>query len=411
MGIELNPIYKAIPKTDKRYIVVTGGRNSSKSFSLNTIACLTTYEPNHRILFTRYTMTSARISIIPEFEEKINLLEVPNHFKVLQNSVENTTTGSDIIFKGIKAGSKAQTANLKSIHGVSMWVLDESEELKDEDTFDTIDLSVRNPKVDNKIILILNPTTQDHWIWRRWFEGHTAYHEIDGFKIPISTHPDILHIHTTYLDNIEHIPKTYLEQILKLKERNPKKYQHKILGGWLEKAEGVIYENWETGAFDESLPYCYGLDFGFYPDPLAMIKLAVNKRSKKIYIKQCIYATNLSNNDVIQSVKGALQKRQDVVVCDTNEPRTRIELTKNGVRCEKAYKPKNSIINGIRAIQDYHIVVTEDSQDIIKELNNYAWNDRKADIPIDDHNHALDAMRYAFDKLTRSSKKGVRRRN
>ena len=68
--IKANPKYKELYKTDKRYILVTGGRGSGKSFEVATFLSLLTYEENHRILFTRYTMTSANLSIIPEFIEK-----------------------------------------------------------------------------------------------------------------------------------------------------------------------------------------------------------------------------------------------------------------------------------------------------------------------------------------------------
>lgn len=408
MAIKLNAKYKEILKTDKRYILITGGRNSSKSFSVNTLACLLTYEKGHRILFTRYTMTSAKISIIPEFEEKIELLEVPHHFKTLQTSVENLTTGSDIIFRGIKSGSKAQTANLKSIHGITYWILEEGEELQDENTFDTIDLSVRAGKDGGKIIIIMNPTTQDHWIWKRWFENNLHYVNVDGHKIPVSSHPEILHIHTTYLDNLKHIPRQYLKNILTLKANNVKKYILKILGAWMDKAEGVIYENWEEGEFNEALSYCYGLDFGFYPDPLAMIKVAVDIKGKKVYVKEEIYKQEISTENLVKMIKARIKKKNDLIVCDTNESRTLLSLRKEGLNAIKAIKGKGSIVEGIRNIQDFKIIVDPTSYNLKKELNNYVWNDKKSSIPVDDNNHLLDALRYAYKKLTLRKGKGVK---
>ena len=72
--IELNPKYKPLLADPSRYFVVTGGRGSGKSYSVNLMALLLTFEPNQNILFTRYTMTSAFTSIIPEFREKIETL-------------------------------------------------------------------------------------------------------------------------------------------------------------------------------------------------------------------------------------------------------------------------------------------------------------------------------------------------
>ena len=85
--------YQALYNTDKRYILITGGRGSGKSFEVGTFLSLLTYEQKHRILFTRYTMASAGISIIPEFMEKIELLEVPHHFDINKSEITDRQTG------------------------------------------------------------------------------------------------------------------------------------------------------------------------------------------------------------------------------------------------------------------------------------------------------------------------------
>ena len=102
---------------------------------------------NIRVLFTRYTMVSAHLSIIPEFLEKITLLGFDNLFSVNKAEVVNLGNNSDILFRGIKTSAGNQTASLKSLTGVSTWVLDEAEELIDEDIFDTIDLSIREKNI------------------------------------------------------------------------------------------------------------------------------------------------------------------------------------------------------------------------------------------------------------------------
>lgn len=410
--IELNPKFKPILTTDKRIIIITGGRGSAKSFSTSTIGTLITYEKGNRVLYTRFTMVSAKISIIPEFEEKIALLEVPQQFEIQQTQIVNKLTGSDIIFKGIKTGSSNQTAALKSIKGVSVWVLDEAEELTDQDVFDKINLSIRQKGVRNLIILILNPTTISHWIWEEYFENSHTYIEIDGCKVPISTDPRVEHIHTTYLDNLDHLDHSFLSEIEHLKKNNPAKYSHKIIGGWLEQAEGAIYKNWKEGEFDTSLPYCYGLDFGYFPDPLALVKVAVDKKKKKIYLKEEVYKTELSNEQLIKILKNRVGKIRDLIVCDTSEPRLIQEINKKTkFKAIKAIKGPDSIINGIKAIQDFEIIVTPESYNLKKELRLYEWNDKKASIPIDDYNHGLDALRYAFGKLNRSKKGGIKSGN
>ena len=69
--IKVKKKYLPIISNDSRYYIVSGGRGSGKSFSINALLVMLTYESKHTILFTRYTLTSAYISIIPEFLDKL----------------------------------------------------------------------------------------------------------------------------------------------------------------------------------------------------------------------------------------------------------------------------------------------------------------------------------------------------
>ena len=237
MQLSLSRKYRTFQVSDSRYFIVTGGRGSGKSFAINTFLLLLTYEAGHTILFTRYTLRSAGISIIPEFIEKIDLLKKTDDFVITKDEVINKVTKSKILFRGIKTSSGDQTANLKSLQGITTWVFDEAEEMTDEDMFDKIDLSVRQKGLENRVILILNPTTKENFIYQRWFEARGVQ---AGSNI---TKDDTTYIHTTYLDNIDNLSKSYVEQIERMKERRPSRYKHTILGAWLDKAEGVIFTN------------------------------------------------------------------------------------------------------------------------------------------------------------------------
>jgi len=168
-NIVLSTKFVPLFKNKSRYFVVTGGRGSSKSFTITLFLLQLTYEKGHKILFSRYTLISANASIIPEFIEKIDLMDVHKDFRITKDEIINLTTGSSIMFKGIKTSSGNQTAALKSLSGVTTFVLDEAEELTDEATFSKIDLSIRHQTMTNRVILILNPTTKEHWIYKRFF--------------------------------------------------------------------------------------------------------------------------------------------------------------------------------------------------------------------------------------------------
>jgi phage terminase large subunit len=344
-------------------------------------------------------MTSANLSIIPEFIEKIELLGVGNHFSITRDSIVNLQTKSDIIFKGIKTSSGNQTANLKSLQGVSTFVLDEAEELEDETTFDRIDLSIRKKGVNNRVILVMNPATKEHWIWNRFFEGHTKYIEIEGEQVPVSTHPDVCHIHTTYLDNKVNLSESYLNSLERIKNTNPSKYKHIVLGGWLDKSEGCIFgDNWREGEFDESLPFIFGADYGYVTDPSTLIKVAVDNKAMRLYVDECLYEGGLST-DQLSNEYSKYCTNQDLIIADNAEPRLISELWDKGFNINPCQKGKDSVRNGIAKMQDYEIIVTPSSHNIKKELNNYAWHDKKSNTPQDNYNHAIDAIRYAFTDL------------
>ena len=340
---------------------------------------------NIRILFTRYTMVSAHLSIIPEFLEKIGLLGFDDIFNVNKAEVVNTKNNSDILFRGIKTSAGNQTASLKSLTGVSNWVLDEAEELTDEDIFDTIDLSIREKDIQNRIILILNPVTKEHWIYNRFFQNKGVEAGFNGVK------DNICYIHSTYLDNIENLSTSFLERVEAIKHRNFKKYNHTILGGWLDKAEGVVFENWSIGEFNpDNLQTSCGMDFGFSVDPDSLVEVAIDKKKKKMYLKEHIYQNGLKSHDLAKIVLDKVDNK--LIIADSAEPRLIEDLRHLGVNI-RAVK-KGTIESGITRMQDYELVVSPESINIAKELNNYVYADKGSKLYVDAYNHAIDGIRY-----------------
>ena len=386
MELKLSTKYLVLENAT-RYFIVTGGRGSGKSFAINTLLTLLTYEQGHKILFTRYTLRAASISIIPEFIEKLELQKIEQDFHITKDEIINKQTGSKILFRGIKTSSGDQTANLKSLQGVTTWVLDEAEELTDESIFDKIDLSIRQKDKDNRVILILNPTTKENFIYQRFFEARGVK---DGSN---TTKEDTTYIHTTYLDNIENLSESYIKQIEQMKDRRPNRYKHTILGSWLDKAEGVIYTNWTLGEFKQVGKIVFGQDYGFSNDPSTLIKTSIDKDNKVIYVQQCFYQTKLTTSEI-----AILNKKfagDNLIVGDSAEPRLINELSRDN-KVVPAIKGQGSITYGISLLQDYDLIIDPDSVELIKELNNYCWLEKKSQTPCDNWNHCLDALRYSI---------------
>ena len=382
--ISLNHKYNLLG-SDSRYFVITGGRGSGKSFSLNLFLLLLTYEVGHVILFTRYTLTSANVSIIPEFLDKIESTGKSADFYITKDEIVNKTTGSKILFKGIKTSSGTQTASLKSLAGVTTWVLDEAEELTDESIFEKIDFSIRAKGIHNRVILILNPSTKEHFIYSKFFEGKG----VDAGSNLVKG--DTTYIHTTYLDNIDNLSNSFISQVEDIKKRRPEKYKHQILGGWLEKAEGVVFTNWKFGEFNpNNLQTSCGMDFGFSVDPDTLTEVAIDKSKKKLYVKEHIYQNGIKTHELAPMILSKVGKK--LIIADSAEPRLIEDLKHLGVNVQKV--KKGTIESGVQRMQDFEIIVEPNSQNIARELNNYAYKDKGSQLYIDDYNHAIDGIRY-----------------
>jgi phage terminase large subunit len=201
----------------------------------------------------------------------------------------------------------------------------------------------------------------------------------------------ICYIFTTYMDNVENLSDEFLSRVEWDKIHRPDRYMYQYLGYWRDALEGVIFSNWSLGNFDNALPFGFGLDFGFN-DPDAMVKVAIDGRTQKIYVDECIYHHGLSPGQLSDKISKVAHMR-DLIVADYAEARMVYELSKK-FNIKKAVKGSGSIIEGIKLIQDYELVVTETSVNLIKELNNYIWLDSKSNTPIDDWCHLIDALRY-----------------
>ena len=383
--VEINKKFAPLFKNPKgvRYYILTGGRFSSKSYTVSIAACQLTRTFNHRILYSRYTLVSAKDSIIPEFKEKLDMLGLIDHYDVSIDRITSKFNQGKIVFKGIKTSSGNQTAKLKSLKDFSCFILDEADEENDEVSFDKINLSIRSGDVQNMVILILNPSSKTHWIYKRFFEDKGVQPGFNGII------DNVCYIHTTYLDCLKYVPEDYLQEIEYLKKNNPSKYDHIIMGGWLDKADGVIFDQWEYGQFDTSLPYGYGMDFGFFPDPDTLVKCAVDRKQKKLYVKCEMYEYKQSPSILKNNVKTITGS--NFIVADSAEPRLISDMKNSGVNISAVHKGAGSVIEGIRLMRDYKIIVDPESTMIGKELNNYS---EKSGIPIDAYNHTIDAISY-----------------
>lgn len=393
---------------NQRYLHVDGTvtHNSGKSYATGAFIERLTFESfpkpenademiTHTILYTRYTMVSANISVIPEFMEKIELDGVSRFFSSSRGEVKNLLTGAKIMFKGIHTSSGNQTAKLKSIHGITTFVVDEAEEWTSESEFDKIMLSIRQKGIKNRIVIIMNPTDSNHFVYQRFIKDTHKIVDYDGVPVQISTHPNVLHIHTTYLDNIQNLSEDFIKETKRIKEENPEKYAHIVMGQWADVAEGAVFKNW--GIVDEFPDYCkkvaIGVDFGYSNDQTAICMCGII--DNRLYCKELCYKTHMLVADIIAELK---PYQGMTVICDSADPRLIQEIFNAGILIYPVIKGGGSILAGIEKMKDMEIFVTKDSLNLQHELRNYVWDKDKdgnyINKPVDRENHLIDSARY-----------------
>lgn len=399
-------------------VIVTGGRYSQKSFGVSTSLCHGVYAMYHRVLYTRYTLTSAQDSIIPEFNEKIALLNYEDDFTTVTNRIQLKNEKGKIVFKGIKTAQGNQTAKLKSLKDFSQFVLEEAEEMPSFEDWKKIHDSLRATDVENTSFLILNPTTKEHWIYQEFFESRGVP---PGFNGRVG---NVLYIHTTYLDVereyiADHIwndyeakrlnyelylqtPKSERDYLPASIKKDYKYYKNSVLGGWLDRAEGVIYEDWEIGEFNYELPWIFGLDLGAR-DPDALTRVAVDHDAKKIYIEELYFKP--SNTEALKSALEHHCGFGPLIIADSAARRTIMDLQDVGFNVRKC--GRKEVAHRIKTIQGYTLVISPNSINLQKALNNYVWLDRVSETPKHDWSDLCDSFGYAALELINNTNSSI----
>ena len=209
---------------------------------------------------------------------------------------------------------------------------------------------------------------------------------------------DIDFLTLTYLDNEGLDP----EIIRSIESRKGNKAWWTVFGeGKLGEAEGRIYTGWQV--IDE-IPHearlrRYGLDFGYTTDPTALI--AIYEYNGGFVLDEVAYQKGMLNSAIYDLF---LNIERATIIADSAEPKSIDELKGYGLTILPAVKGAGSVSHGIQHVQDQRIWVTKHSDNLIKEYKNYLWetdrlSGKLTGDPIDDYNHALDAVRYGLEGL------------
>lgn len=394
--------YKEFWDFKGRYLVCKGSRASKKSKTTALKLIYRMMQPQYKeanaIVF-RKTYRTLKDSCFSDLRWAIHRFEVDDFWETRLSPLEITykPTGQKILFRGLDDPLKVTSISVDKGYLCWAW-LEEAYELLKEEDFDMIDESIRGAIPDplyKQWIITFNPWNEKHWIKHRFFDWQDD---------------NILAMTTNYKCN-EWLDASDLKLFEDMRLHNPRRYRVAGLGDW-GIVEGLIYENWVERSFTlDDIRHCQtisGLDFGYTNDPTAFLIGFIDQDAKKIYIWDEIYKKGLTNRMIYQEIQDAGYAKEKITA-DSAEPKSIDELRELGLRVHGARKGRDSINNGIQYIQDYQIIVHPRCVNFLTEINNYTWvSDKFGDrinVPIDDFNHLMDALRYAVSDLQKGAPK------
>ena len=376
---------RKIRQMKSRIKVIQGGTSASKTFSILAILIDKAIKtPGLEISVVSETIPHLRRGCLKDF---LSIMKdtgryIPqNYNKTLLKY--NFTNGSYIEFFSCDAEERLRGARRNILY------MNEANNIN-YDAYLQLEM-----RTDQDIYLDFNPTSS--------FWAHTE----------VLTQPNSEHLILTYRDN-----EALSEEIVSSLEMNREKgktstywnnWCRVYLDGEIGSVEGTIYNDYVVidRIPEEARLLCYGLDFGFSSDPLALV--GIYKYDDNLVIDEVIYQTGVLNSEL-----SSLMKQNDVsgeIFCDSAEPKSISELRRYGHQVRPVEKGRDSVKFGIQLVQEYKLLVTRRSNNLLEELSKYMYKRNKNGgydpEPIDMYNHGMDAMRYGVMMKLGKRKEGL----
>ena len=414
--------YKDFWKFKGRYRVCKGSRASKKSKTsalwFATWLNKKGYEKANLVVF-RKTYRTIKDSCFTDLKWALDRIGVLDDWNITQSPLEMTrkSTGQKILFRGLDDVLKITSITVEQGFLCWAWLEEAYEVLKEED-FDILDESIRGEcpaPLFKQWTITFNPWNEHHWLKKRFFDKPDK---------------ETLAMTTNYLCN-EWLDAADIKLFEDMKKRNPRRYAVAGLGNW-GIVDGLVYENWKEEAFEfitseemkrkkandelnpdtkyvikDGLLSAFGLDFGYTNDPSTLFCGLLDKENKRLFVFDEMYKKGLSNKRIAENIQ-AMGYAKERITADSAEPKSIDELKSLALRVTGAAKGKDSVKNGIQWIQDLEIIIHPRCVNFLTEISNYTWDKdkfgNKLNVPIDDFNHLMDAMRYALEKHITGSK-------
>ena len=400
----VNSVYKTLFTEHPRYFILMGGRGAGRSTVASQFAnSKLTSDEYFRCAIMRYVLGDIRNSIYREILDRAEENKIKESLDINDSMMVIRYGENTINAVGFKKSSGDQKAKLKSLANYNCVIIEEADEIPEAD-FMQLDDSLRTLKGDIIIILLLNPPAKNHWIINRWFDLLPS--GVKDFYIPKLKEgiTDTLFINTNYKINQANLDPLSVKKYEEYKLTKQSHYYNMVMGYVPEVVRGKIYSNWNkiSKIPHEAKLVRYGLDFGYTNDPTAII--AVYKYNGGIILDEVAYQTGMLNSQIADVFSGI---DKALIIADSAEPKSIDEIKLAKLTILPSKKGKDSINQGIDAVKDQKISVTERSVNIWEEYDNYAWFEDKDGVVINEpkpgYDHAMDAIRYAISSLENTS--------
>jgi len=375
-------------ESTKRTVINRGGTRSSKTYSIVQIIVEWLFSGEIRkgqfidkgvCTIVRKNNTTIKKTVLKDFEEV--LYARPDSDKVKRNMTDRTYEFRGRTVQFIGADEEQKVRGLKS----NILYCNEANELLYKKQF--FQLNIRTTDL---VFIDLNPSDPDVWVNT---ELEQKADEVEGgVDVIVSTYKDNPFLSDYQISKIEELERT-----------DKQLWQVYGLGNY-GKIEGLVYNWHEVDSIPRYADFIgYGLDFGFTNDPTAFVEVFYYDGG--IYARDLIYDTGLYNKDIAALWDEMGIDKDAPIYADSSDPKAISELCSFGYNVHGVEKPAGSVLFGISIMQSNKLYYTSDSTGIAKEQGKYKWLEHRqtgklTNNPIDDFNHALDAIRYvAYTQL------------